>query len=168
MSAVTDDLGRGLGPVLVAAMISRLGSRRAALNAALLGFFPCALMQAALSLTLRRDEAAVQARLAARAKRMRLASRDVERNATSGGGGGLRPTGSLQLGGRGAGAGAGAAGGGGGGGGGGRTSGDGGGMGDGAARKASSSRGGGSGGFVMREVLVRRQRTQQDSDTAPE
>ena len=144
MSSVTDDLGRGLGPVLVAALISRLGSRRAAFNAALLGFFPCALMQAALALTIRRDEAAVQARLAARAKRM---TRDVERSATGGGGGGgavgLQPAASLQLGGR---VGSGSSGGGGG-----------------KARRAST----GGGGFAMREVLVRRHHTHQEGDALP-
>jgi hypothetical protein len=63
LQSVTDDLGKGLGPVIVAAFISQLG-RVGAFNLAIAGWAPCGLLLACLMFTMRSDENAMQARLA--------------------------------------------------------------------------------------------------------
>lgn len=63
--SVTDDLGKGLGPVLVAAFISSMG-RTSALTLATLGWVPCSLLVVLLGCYIRPDEAAMQASLASR------------------------------------------------------------------------------------------------------
>jgi hypothetical protein len=73
MQSVTDDLGRGLGPIIVAAFITSLGGRRNAFNLSISGWIPCGLITLALACFLRRDEAAVQARLKARSDAARRA-----------------------------------------------------------------------------------------------
>jgi hypothetical protein len=95
LQSVTDDLGRGLGPIIVATFISRLGGRREAFNIAFVGWFPSALLILGLIFCMRKDEAAVQARLAARIKAAAL--RDLEarrRSSGSSGGGGCGCAGS--------------------------------------------------------------------------
>ncbi|KAI8473562.1 MAG: major facilitator superfamily domain-containing protein, partial [Monoraphidium minutum] len=66
LQSVTDDLGRGLGPIIVAGFITSLGGRRNAFNLAVAGWIPCGLIILGLVFCMRRDEAAVQARLAVR------------------------------------------------------------------------------------------------------
>ncbi|GLC48102.1 hypothetical protein PLESTB_000715300 [Pleodorina starrii] len=63
LQSMTDDLGKGLGPVLVAGLIHALG-REGAFNVATAGWIPCGLMLSALACCMRRDEAAMQTRLA--------------------------------------------------------------------------------------------------------
>eukprot|EP00775_Hariotina_reticulata_P010190 gene10190-10350_t len=67
LQSVTDDLGRGLGPVIVAGFISRLG-RQGAFNVAIAGWVPCGVLLVSLVFTIRRDEAAMQQQLAAKAE----------------------------------------------------------------------------------------------------
>lgn len=57
-----DDLGKGLGPSLVAAVISWAG-RKAAFNIAIFGWLPCGLMMVGASCFVQNDEAAMQQRL---------------------------------------------------------------------------------------------------------
>lgn len=61
--SMTDDLGKGLGPALVAALISALG-RQSAFNVAIAGWLPCGALLALVAVSLTTDEAAMQARLA--------------------------------------------------------------------------------------------------------
>lgn len=63
MQAMTDDVGKGLGPFIVAFFIQYMG-RKDAFNLAVAGWGPCGLMMLALCFTLRRDEEAMQTRLA--------------------------------------------------------------------------------------------------------
>ncbi|KIZ04154.1 major facilitator superfamily MFS-1 [Monoraphidium neglectum] len=63
LQSVTDDLGRGLGPIIVAAFIETLGGRRNAFNLAVAGWLPCGVIIFGLSFCMRKDEAAVQDRL---------------------------------------------------------------------------------------------------------
>ncbi|GIL90024.1 hypothetical protein Vretifemale_17745 [Volvox reticuliferus] len=63
LQSMTDDLGKGLGPVLVAGLIHALG-RKGAFNVATGGWIPCGVMLASLAGFMRADEAAMQARLA--------------------------------------------------------------------------------------------------------
>lgn len=62
LQAMSDDLGRGAAPVLVSFWIQRFG-RQAAFNFATSGWIVCGLLLAATSLTLARDELAMQQRL---------------------------------------------------------------------------------------------------------
>lgn len=62
MQTTLDDLGKGLGPALVAAVISWAG-RKAAFNIAICGWVPCGLMMVAAGCFVRDDEAAMQQRL---------------------------------------------------------------------------------------------------------
>ena len=55
MHATLDDVGKGLGPALVAPLVAALG-RRGAFVAATLGWVPCAAVLSCLLCTLRRDE----------------------------------------------------------------------------------------------------------------
>jgi hypothetical protein len=64
--SVTDDLGRGLGPIIVATFITSLGGRRNAFNLSISGWIPSGIIMMMLAPFMRKDEAAVQARLAAR------------------------------------------------------------------------------------------------------
>lgn len=59
----TDDFGRGLGPVFVASLISRIG-RRKAFNVGVSGWLICGLLNGCIFLTIREDEDRVQNRLA--------------------------------------------------------------------------------------------------------
>lgn len=61
--SMTDDLGKGLGPALVSALISALG-RQSAFNLAIAGWLPCGALLALVAVSLTKDEAAMQARLA--------------------------------------------------------------------------------------------------------
>ncbi|KAG2422826.1 hypothetical protein HXX76_015768 [Chlamydomonas incerta] len=63
LQSMTDDLGKGLGPVLVAGLIHALG-RMGAFNVATAGWVPCAFMLVSLACCMRKDEAAMQTRLA--------------------------------------------------------------------------------------------------------
>lgn len=63
VQATLDDLGKGLGPALVAALIS-ITSRITAFNIAIAGWFPCGLMMCLAGFTAGSDEAAVQRQLA--------------------------------------------------------------------------------------------------------
>ncbi|KAG2447464.1 hypothetical protein HYH02_007785 [Chlamydomonas schloesseri] len=63
LQSMTDDLGKGLGPVMVAGLIHALG-RTGAFNVATAGWVPCAIMLTSLACCMRKDEAAMQARLA--------------------------------------------------------------------------------------------------------
>ena len=60
-----DDFGRGLGPVFVAMLISRFGSRTPAFNVGVCGWILCGIFNLAMFLTVRRDEETVQATLTA-------------------------------------------------------------------------------------------------------
>lgn len=62
MQTTLDDLGKGLGPALVAAVISWAG-RRAAFNIAICGWIPCGIMMMAAAWYVQDDEAAMQQRL---------------------------------------------------------------------------------------------------------
>ena len=65
LQATLDDLGKGLGPAIVAGLISVLGSRSAAFNVAVCGWIPCGLLIFCSGFTLERDEKAMQQRLTA-------------------------------------------------------------------------------------------------------
>uniref|UniRef100_A0A383W382 Major facilitator superfamily (MFS) profile domain-containing protein n=1 Tax=Tetradesmus obliquus TaxID=3088 RepID=A0A383W382_TETOB len=62
LQSVTDDLGRGLGPVIVAGFISAMG-RQGAFNLSVAGWVPCGLMLCCLVFTMRKDEQQMQQRL---------------------------------------------------------------------------------------------------------
>ncbi|KAL6755542.1 major facilitator superfamily domain-containing protein [Haematococcus lacustris] len=62
LQTMTDDLGKGLGPFLVAWFIKSLG-RQGAFNLSIGGWVPCGLLLTSLVFTLRKDEAAMQRRL---------------------------------------------------------------------------------------------------------
>ncbi|EFJ46143.1 hypothetical protein VOLCADRAFT_93591 [Volvox carteri f. nagariensis] len=81
LQSMTDDLGKGLGPVLVAGLIHVLG-REGAFNVATGGWIPCSVMLTSLVCCMRRDEAAMQARLAQSSEAQAAAA-----VATAGGGG---------------------------------------------------------------------------------
>jgi predicted MFS family arabinose efflux permease len=73
LQTMLDDLGKGLGPALVAVLISSVG-RTAAFNISTAGWIPCGLLLLSASMTLAKDEAAMQHRLKASISRMSLAS----------------------------------------------------------------------------------------------
>lgn len=83
LQSTLDDLGKGLGPALVAALISRLG-RLQAFNIAAVGWIPCGLLLLFTALTLSRDECQMRQRILApnlgmEAREMELVSeRDLE------------------------------------------------------------------------------------------
>jgi len=60
-----DDFGRGLGPVFVAQLISRMGGRTPAFNVGVLGWMLCGCFNLCMFLTVNRDENHVQATIAA-------------------------------------------------------------------------------------------------------
>lgn len=62
LQSVTDDLGRGLGPVIVAGFISQLG-RVGAFNISVAGWLPCGVLLCCLACTMRKDEANMQKQL---------------------------------------------------------------------------------------------------------
>ncbi len=74
LQTTLDDLGKGLGPALVAAIISRVG-RRTAFNIAAAGWIPCGVLLTLTAFTLARDEAAMQRRLKATISRLSTAQR---------------------------------------------------------------------------------------------
>jgi predicted MFS family arabinose efflux permease len=82
LQTMLDDLGKGLGPALVAVLISSVG-RTAAFNISTAGWIPCGLLLLSSSVTLAKDEAAMQQRLKASISRMSLASRDSSRAAST-------------------------------------------------------------------------------------
>jgi MFS family permease len=59
-----DDMGRGLGPVFVAAMISRLGGRTPAFNVGVLGWVACGILNLCVFFTVDEDESKIQSILA--------------------------------------------------------------------------------------------------------
>jgi predicted MFS family arabinose efflux permease len=61
----TDDFGRGLGPVFVAAMISRLGGRTNAFNIGVFGWVICGIINLGVFFTISEDEARVQSKILA-------------------------------------------------------------------------------------------------------
>lgn len=63
LQSVTDDLGRGLGPVIVAGFISQLG-RVGAFNISVAGWIPCGILLCCLVFTIRPDESSMQRQLA--------------------------------------------------------------------------------------------------------
>jgi predicted MFS family arabinose efflux permease len=76
LQSLTDDLGKGVGPVVVAALIGSLGgSRVRAFNLAVIGWVPCGLLILALVFTMRRDETRAQEALAAAVRERRVARR---------------------------------------------------------------------------------------------
>jgi MFS family permease len=90
LQSLTDDLGKGLGPAIAAGLVAALG-RRNAFNVALCGWAPCGLLLGLLATCMRRDEAAMQAGLAAAARagraRREAAAAVGEREKAAGGGG---------------------------------------------------------------------------------
>ncbi|KAI3438564.1 hypothetical protein D9Q98_000991 [Chlorella vulgaris] len=62
LQTMLDDLGKGLGPVFVAAFIEKLG-RVGAFNISTAGWIPCGLLLLGTSVSLARDEKAMQQRL---------------------------------------------------------------------------------------------------------
>jgi hypothetical protein len=74
LQSVTDDLGRGLGPVVVAGFISTMG-RQAAFNLSILAWGPCGLIIMLLACYLARDEAHLQAYLENKSEAMLAAKR---------------------------------------------------------------------------------------------
>ena len=62
LQTTLDDLGKGLGPAIVALMISGLG-RQSAFFWATMGWIPCGMLLMACSRHLEDDEAAMQMRL---------------------------------------------------------------------------------------------------------
>lgn len=62
LQSVTDDLGRGLGPVIVAGFITQLG-RVGAFNISVGGWILCGVLLCFLALTIRKDEALMQKQL---------------------------------------------------------------------------------------------------------
>jgi MFS family permease len=67
-----DDLGRGLGPVLVATMISRFGSRLPAFNVGVFGWIICGVLNICVFFTVRYDERIIQSKLAANLSQMHI------------------------------------------------------------------------------------------------
>lgn len=61
----TDDFGRGLGPVFVAAMITRLGGRTKAFNIGVFGWVICGFINLGVFFTILEDEARLQAKIVA-------------------------------------------------------------------------------------------------------
>jgi hypothetical protein len=62
LQSMTDDVGKGLGPFIVAFFISHMG-RTQAFNLAVAGWIPCSLMMLGLCCSMRTDELAMQRRL---------------------------------------------------------------------------------------------------------
>lgn len=62
--ATLDDVGKGLGPAIVAALIAGTG-RRVAFNLAVCGWLPCGALLCAAGTSIGRDEAAMNVRLRA-------------------------------------------------------------------------------------------------------
>lgn len=69
-----DDFGRGLGPVFIALLITRLGGRTQAFNVGVFGWILCGTFNLAMYLTVTRDEERVQSSLAARLAEQRAAA----------------------------------------------------------------------------------------------
>jgi len=64
LQTIFDDVGRGLGPVFVAMLISNFGGRTAAFNIAVFGWVVCGVFNLLLYFTVERDETDVQSRFA--------------------------------------------------------------------------------------------------------
>ncbi|GAX82743.1 hypothetical protein CEUSTIGMA_g10169.t1 [Chlamydomonas eustigma] len=63
LQSMTDDLGKALGPFIVALFITALGSQERAFNLAICSWIPCGMLILLLVFCMRRDEDEVQARL---------------------------------------------------------------------------------------------------------
>ena len=61
--ALADDLGKGFGPVVIAALVARVGRERA-FAYSMLAWLPCAALCAATALTVEADEARARRALA--------------------------------------------------------------------------------------------------------
>jgi predicted MFS family arabinose efflux permease len=77
LQSLTDDLGKGVGPVVVAGLIGSLG-RTKAFNLAVGGWIPCGFLILGLVLTMRRDEKRAQEALALAVRARRKARRERE------------------------------------------------------------------------------------------
>ncbi|KAG2490341.1 hypothetical protein HYH03_011288 [Edaphochlamys debaryana] len=86
LQSMTDDLGKGLGPALVAALIHAMG-RQDAFNVATAGWVPCGFLLASLACCMRKDEAAMQARLARSSEQQAAARAEAAERAAGQGGG---------------------------------------------------------------------------------
>jgi predicted MFS family arabinose efflux permease len=87
LQSLTDDLGKGVGPVVVAALIGSLGGSRArAFNVAVAGWVPCGLLILGLAWTMRRDEKRAQEALAAAVRARRRARERRRRRGGAGAG----------------------------------------------------------------------------------
>lgn len=73
LQTMLDDLGKGLGPAIVAAIISKVG-RTTAFNISVAGWIPCGMLLLGTALTLESDEGAMDHRLKATMSRLSLAS----------------------------------------------------------------------------------------------
>ena len=73
LQTTLDDLGKGLGPALVAALISHVG-RTTAFNISTAGWVLCGILLLSTAFTLEHDEAAMQHRLKNTVSRLSLAS----------------------------------------------------------------------------------------------
>ncbi|CAJ1940366.1 unnamed protein product [Cylindrotheca closterium] len=62
---LTDDFGKGLGPYFVSVLIVRMGGRLAAFNVGLMGWIVCGIFNLAMYFTVAKDEAWIQAEVAA-------------------------------------------------------------------------------------------------------
>jgi len=73
LQTMLDDLGKGLGPAIVAIIISHVG-RTAAFNISIAGWVPCGLLLLGTAATLEKDEIAMQHRLKTTLSKLSLAS----------------------------------------------------------------------------------------------
>ncbi|KAG1670543.1 hypothetical protein FOA52_015408 [Chlamydomonas sp. UWO 241] len=73
LQTMTDDLGKALGPFIVATFIKFVG-RQGAFNMAVLGWIPCGLMLMAMAMWITRDEEAMQGRLKRKASTLTTAA----------------------------------------------------------------------------------------------
>jgi MFS family permease len=72
LANTTDDFGRGLGPALLALLITKMGGRTPAFNLAVGGWILCGVLNLAIFFTVERDESKVQTRIAASITRSHL------------------------------------------------------------------------------------------------
>ena len=69
-----DDFGKGLGPYFVSLLIRQMGGRLPAFNVGVLGWVLCGIFNLAIYITVRQDEATVQATVAAQLETMDVSS----------------------------------------------------------------------------------------------
>lgn len=82
LQTMLDDLGKGLGPALVAAIVSGVG-RETAFNISAAGWIPCGMLLLGIALYLEKDEASMQHRLKSTISRLSIASMDGSRNGSA-------------------------------------------------------------------------------------